>query len=191
MIEAIIGAFSNSVIRGDAFEAYKGQKWHSFFTRIGFFDKGDGGFIASKWVNAGIFAVVHGFVYQSLVLAFFAFVTMMIGQSFGWGMYVGAVGGRNGAGDEVPFIDRILMRFKNRPLLWGMFGLTIRGCLWALLLSLSLPMGNFVLVMIAGLSMGLCFYTADKVSRLFNGKINYWALGEAMFGFVLWGACFL
>ena len=132
-----------------------------------------------------LFAFVLAITSFDFITAFLVVATTAIGSSFGWGKYIGALEGRDTTAlNEVPFIDKLIIKFKNRPKLWGFIGLSLRGLLWTIwYLFLASSLVDIVLISIAGLSMGICYYISHK---FFSKDGSGWEAGEFIFGAIIW-----
>jgi hypothetical protein len=123
-------------------------------------------------------------------------------QAGGWGAYVGTMIGDKPPHSEVKWIDTIIKPLEKWPVLWGFVGLSLRGMLWGLLLSMAIW---HWLPILAGLSMGLVYLMTLRLGRYLktvtsyrwpNGKRVFrhdigWLWGEWMHGFILWYASFV
>jgi hypothetical protein len=121
-------------------------------------------------------------------------------QAGGWGAYVGTMIGDKPPHSEVKWIDTIIKPLEKWPVLWGFVGLTLRGGLWGLLLSLAIW---HWLPIVAGLSMALVYlpmlrlgaylktvtsYRWPSGKRVFRHDIG-WLWAEWIHGFMLWYCC--
>ncbi len=129
----------------------------------------------------------------ALALFAYAFAMMLRGSAPGWGDYIGAImGHRKGlalipAGktiesypqisqeyqlykplQEVEYIDRMIEGLKDRPVLWGIAGLSLRLGEWGLFLGAP-PLSFWPIL--AGLAAGPVCWIATKINRKYAWKI--------------------
>ena len=154
-LQMLCGAAANR-IRGGWFDGATAQEGGAFLAY-------------GKAINVFLFAAMVWACTGSVLLAVMCGVGMYGGQSFGWGRYVGALGGwEDKELREVAAIDVLIrwMRPKAQPMFvanpneeqryhydnagwlmaWGFAGLCLRGAVWGL--CLAVPM------MIYGLTQG-------------------------------------
>lgn len=140
---------------------------------------------------AGLHAVsAFPFEYESDMdwhLAIALIAAMRIGESIGWGRYIGAIVRKQiSSGSEVPQIDKTIYRFYSKPVVWGVAGLSLRGALLGLFIGL---VSHSVIPVVAGGTMGVVYLVAAIISeRTRFGRDGGWPLGELLFGLVLWPA---
>lgn len=140
----------------------------------------------SKISNDVVFGLSCYLVSGSVLIGIVGAMTMMLGRSWGWGSYVGAIDtGVNSGGEEVKWIDAITMKGSNHMRLRGVAALSLRGAMWTSLIAsgLSVVTLNLGMMWIApiGLLMGVCYYIG---SRIYKGYI--FECGEALFGAIMW-----
>lgn len=143
---------------------------------------------AGKIANDIIYGFVIFFLTFSYPIALISIPAMSAGRSFGWGDYIGALFGyRKTKLKEVVFIDFLIKPLINFSIVWGFIGLSLRGLVWSLFLALPLYFyigSNAQFLALVGLSMGVTY----KLCRmLVNDDSKAWALGERVFGSILWG----
>ena len=108
--------------------------------------------------------------------------------SAGWGKWVVAIldGNINNMESEDKEFDKLISRFEKYPVLWGVLGVTYRGAIMGLLLGA--PFSNFWMIL-AGASMGLCFYLARLTGQLYTlilkRQLDTWKIGEFYTGLAL------
>jgi hypothetical protein len=153
---------------------------------------------ANKIWYAVAFAVYGCFYFgpsfENFIVGFIACYTSY--QLYGWGLYVGnlLMGDKplNPETDrECELIDDLLygikFRFKGKtiylyeyPRLFGFCGTTLTGLIITFLWGLFT--GNLV-IMLSGLSMGVCYWIGGKLEKLYALGKGGWNWGE-----IIWGA---
>lgn len=169
-----LGAILNRV-RGGLFNNRTGIFW-------GYFKKYD------KILQPVLFGII--------TLNPLAGAAMWLGQSPGWGLYVGALGGFNKAGEEQSWIDCLIESLESRPRLWGFAGLSIRGVFWGTAIGLATlnPFMPFL-----GALMPLFYWPCMEVSKKLQSvygrdKVQAeagWAWSEWFWGGFIWGCSLL
>lgn len=134
--------------------------------------------------NAILFGVVMS--YQHNINPLYISVAMLIGASFGWGAYIGAMIHKR-IEPEVYFIDKLIVPLKYNPMLYGFVGLTIRGLVLAVPICLVF---HSLVPLLAGVIMGLVYFSVIKIVDKIVGYPDYgWAISEVLFGGLFWGIC--
>jgi hypothetical protein len=134
--------------------------------------------------NALLFGLVLS--YQHNINPAYISVAMLIGASFGWGAYIGAMIHKR-IEPEVYFIDKLLVGFKYNPMLYGFAGLTLRGLVFGLPIFLVF---HSIVPLLAGGLMGLVYFLIIKLVDKIVGYPDYgWAISEAIFGGLFWLIC--
>ena len=143
-----------------------------------------------KILNALAFGITFGMLQASWHFGLLAAVMMIVGQSLPWGEYIIAIGGwRNREWADVPQIDRVIARFRDDQLKWGLAGLTLRGGIWGLMF---VGLFQSFIPLIGGLLMGVSYWAAFRSVQKFTDNQDYaWTAGELFFGAVLWSSCYL
>lgn len=139
--------------------------------------------------NSILFGLLFGILVGSVPQGLLAALCMHLGASFGWGVYIGAVGGwEKNELKEVNFIDFIIRPFRKNMKLWGFLGLSLRGLLWGLFLAVSLAIDGVcpVPTLILSSLMGTCYYITTKL----QGQKG-WETGEILYGTILWASVFI
>lgn len=112
-----------------------------------------------------------------------------LGQSPGWGRYIGASqGNETQLLHEWPTIDWTIKWARPWPKLWGHLGLTLRGLAWGLTLSWFNPHTLWM-----GLAFPLSYSVAYFLCKEFethNPPGDAWELGEFFAGAALWSLVF-
>ncbi|MBI1425777.1 MAG: hypothetical protein GC149_20315 [Gammaproteobacteria bacterium] len=127
---------------------------------------------------------VYVFAAGAFALFLYQFAMMLRGSAPGWGDYIGAAGGwRTDTPEkplqEVDYIDRMIEPLKDRPVLWGIAGLSIRCGEWGLFIGA--PLLTFW-PLLAGLLAGPLCWVAVKIGKQRHG----WEIFEALLGAALW-----
>lgn len=151
-----------------------------------------------KTANDLAFGLLVGIAAGSYVVAALGVLAMAIGRAFGWGVYIGALGGweRHELKEFEP-IDVIIAAWKPdviaktdegfvynpiwRLRMWGFLGLMLRGMIWGACIGIAI--GNAWPV-IGGALMPICYLTAMTIHKDRNDKA--WETGEYLFGAILW-----
>lgn len=186
---AIIGAFSNRW-RGGGFPN------HTFMDKLGIPG------------NLLLYFAVSGFWVPtgspwSFKIALMGVLAMAIGAAFGWGGYVGAsFNGEISRKGDTPRIDRIIEKLEDRPFVWGIAGLSIRGILWSALLATPFFYADYfggilygwglIPMFLAGAAMGPVFFLVGRAFDKLDldpgtGWFSRWGVAEMVFGGILWG----
>jgi hypothetical protein len=144
------------------------------------------GIRGGRWINVIAFGFLCGWLYTPII-GVFAALGMAIGQSLGWGRYIGALGGwEQQELKEVWFIDAVISPLKHNMRLWGFVGLMLRGMFWGACIGISI---GSVWPMLAGATMPLCYLLALHLTRWTdNPQGRGWEVGEVLFGAVLWAS---
>jgi len=151
-----------------------------------------------KVVNSVIWALFCSYLFASslqdhvyvllapaAILFVYQFIVMLRFSAPGWGDYIGAaVGNRTDTPaeplQEVEYIDELIKGLKNKPVLWGIAGLSLRCGEWGLFLGAPLityiGFGAFY-PMFVGLLAGPVIYLLGKVN-----KQHAWENFEALLG---------
>lgn len=165
IIHIILGAFLNRVRGG-------------LFNHIPWVDKID------KLVQPIVFGIV--------TLNPFAAAAMWVGQSPGWGQYIGALSGLDKVGEEQSWIDCLIERLESHPRWWGFAGLSIRGAFWGSCLGLALLDWTLPLY---GALMPLFYWPCMELSKYLQSKLGRdkvqaeagWPWAEWVWGAFIWG----
>ena len=163
------------------------------------------------WVNAVVFGLMVLMVTHHSFTAIYAVLGMLAGSSYGWGRYIGAIGGwEQGPLEEDELVDLFIGWLKpnshegideagnlvtiyssqNKLFWWGMVGLSLRGVHWAWFL---IPIAGWW-VLLVGAQMGVAYYLMLKLARNLNRtnwKGDGWEWGEICYGALLWGTVLL
>lgn len=137
------------------------------------------------------------FVYYhfDLTAALWSFPACLIAMSFGWGRYIGTLGGwEKETWEEVDFIDHaiadlMVSKFSTHLInkydiddmrLWGFYGLTLRGAFMGIVLSLPL---HSVWPLLASTTMGIVYLASIEICHaVLKDRQRGWELGEVLFG---------
>lgn len=183
----ILGALSN---------AGRGSQWREWFN----VKPGKLEWVSSDVANALIFGVTVYITSGHFWLAASSFAAMNIGARPGWGDYIGALGGWRATGlKENRFIDPLISWLKKYPVWWGMAGMTLRGIFWGAMLAfpfwLLVDRADVAMEFLwRGAMMGVVYKFAVQWAKFRAGMEDGryqavgWALGELLYGAVLWGA---
>lgn len=135
-----------------------------------------------------------GFSFENWIVGFLACYVSY--QAYGWGLYIGKllIGGKlNPETDrENELIDDLLYGTKftikgkttylyEYPKLFGFVGTSLTGLIITFLWGLYT--GN-ILIMLSGLSMGVCYWIGGKLEKLYPLGKSGWNWGEWIFGAV-------
>lgn len=142
--------------------------------------------------------------------AFYALVTldvgrgllMWLGQTPGWGTYIGAVGNFNKAGKEQSWINKLIAPFEESTVFWGFTGLVFRGAFWGLCLACRLDFGFWYVniemvdpaIILYGMAFPLFVWPCLELSKVLNKKYGWdkvrpdagWAWAEWPWGGFIW-----
>jgi uncharacterized membrane protein len=110
-------------------------------------------------------------------------VAMWAGMSFGWGAYVGVLNGSVKPHPEQKWIDWMIKPLEKHPRLWGVIGVSIRGLVIGLLLSLATLSWPFIPL---SLSMGIVYLIGMNAPFKATRWLNHWTLSEILYGAVLY-----
>lgn len=139
-----------------------------------------------RLANVLVFGLFMGYA-LGWVYAIPCAVAMQLGQSLGWGRYIGALFGTEKEKlEEVWFIDVIIKPLKNDMQLWGAAGLALRGMFWASCIAVATlsPWLPFI-----GVLMPVCYYLAWIFSQeAKNPAGTAWETGEILWGAILWAS---
>lgn len=126
-----------------------------------------------------VYGIVFWFLVGSLVVSILVAVGMFLGQTFAWGNYTGAIFTREIDKErvDVAWIDKIVPKNYNNPVLWGIKCLSLRGLLWTFCITAPIMMfvPQALLLLPIGLIMGLVYYSSRKQN-----------IAEYVWGGVLW-----
>lgn len=138
-----------------------------------------------RTLNAVAFGVFLAVTQQSPWFFISGTLAMYVGQSLGWGSYIGAMIDRRITNpNEVVVIDLIIDPLFNKPWLWGFAGLTLRGLFWGAVVTLA-TLSAWPLL--AGALMGVAYAVAiEGASLLGRNREKGWSGGEYIFGAILW-----
>jgi len=152
-------------------------------------------------VFAGAFTCVisGGSVYtlDALYMFIALFLSMMIGNRFGWGSYINGMFQDKIGIDirkQISWIDNLVFPSKSHPDLRNCLALSLRGLMWTLPLTIAFWICSllgfyiaptFVWIFPLGLLMGFVYlFTTNEII-----EHSGWAWGEILWGYILWGAC--
>ncbi|CAB5212896.1 hypothetical protein UFOVP191_58 [uncultured Caudovirales phage] len=177
----IIGALSNA-IRGGQWKAFVPEKYH---------------WINSDAINATIYMATVYYLTGSAYLSLASFAAMWLGAMAGWNKYIGFLGGwEQGELSKLAYIDFFISPLKKWPRLWGFFGLSLRGLMWGICLSIPFFIFGYHAVAIKFIylsaTMGICYLLSIEymLSRIPTGNWQGagWGISELVYGGVLWHA---
>lgn len=171
---AILGGFLNRV-RGGLVHSFSDMIPSWLFKSINSVD---------KLIQGFIFGSIKGFTISPLVGLISALAMWGGAQIGGWGSYIGAMYKKDASRTEFAPIDFIIKPLSSNAVLWGLAGLSLRGAIWGGLLGLVCLS---IWPLLAGFCMGMIYYITEKVI----GIKHAWEVSEAIFGSVLWIACFI
>ena len=203
LIAAFIGLVMNG-IRGGGLTDYTWK--HNIINEM------DEGFIKpfSKVIHDIIFAALFSYGFdvsldgKGLLCFLTLYVAMWCGRSIGWGAYIGGLIDREvKKKKEVAFIDKLVMRKSDHPVLRNVAALSLRGMIWTVSLAVGLASLNeqcfsvslyqILLIAFSGLLMGVTYFLAigfnQKLKRFTKLNFGDWRFSECVWGFVLWGTC--
>ena len=109
-------------------------------------------------------------------------IGMIIGETPGWGAYVGTIGGITPPHPQVKWIDKIIQPLIKYPFWWAFAGLTIRGLFWGACLSVTSLNIWFIPF---SLSMGICYAIGMNSKIAIPPILDGWKLSELLYGFML------
>ncbi len=146
---------------------------------VNFLAQGD---IVNMTAFAVFIVITHGW---GPALFLYAAVMMLRGATPGWGRYIGAAcGWETEALEEVHYIDKLIERYKDRPRLWGVLGLSLRCGEWGLFIGA--PLLSFWPVLAGLLAGPIAYLVSRSVPR-----VHTWKAFEAILGGLFWAACVL
>ncbi|HEY1097147.1 MAG TPA: hypothetical protein VGF14_07900 [Alphaproteobacteria bacterium] len=109
-------------------------------------------------------------------------IGMIIGETPGWGAYVGTINGSTKPHPQVKWIDKIIQPLIKWPFWWAFAGLTLRGLFWGVCLAAGSL--NIWFIPLSAL-MGV-FYAIGMNSKVaMPPLLDPWKLSEIMYGFIL------
>lgn len=111
---------------------------------------------------------------------------MWLGQSPGWGAYVGTIHRNWLPHPEQKWIDWIIKPLDGKPFLWGLAGLSIRGLFWGALLAVHV---GSIWPAVVGVSMGIFYAGCAEIITRLKLNLDGWGFAEVVFGAFLWLAC--
>ena len=164
------------------------------------------------------FTIISGMTYNGVVdgapdysitfnvlAALIMFGAMFLGRAPGWGEYVGGMVEQRVTGKkEIEHIDELVLSDINYPVLRNAAALSLRGAMWTVSLAAGFLLCKFIAyphiagysliwLALSGLLMGAVYFVAIEIAERFTGKDrDYgWALGEYIWGGLLWLSCSL
>lgn len=109
-------------------------------------------------------------------------VGMIIGETPGWGAYVGTINGTTKPHPQVKWIDAIIQPLIKWPFWWAFAGLTIRGLFWGVCLALG--SWNCWFIPLSAL-MGVMYAIGMNSGVAKPPLLDEWKLSEILYGFTL------
>lgn len=151
-----------------------------------------------RYINAALFGLVVIFVTMNPWLGLACVPAMYLGSKPGFGKYPGAVGGwetKNLTGQI--YIDALIAHLVDRPVLWGLAGLLIRGMFWGICVAIPFACFGYYetavwLIALSAtlpLTVGASCHWAKRFEKYTTawGSIA-WSANELIYGAILWSA---
>lgn len=142
---------------------------------------------------------------QTLIISIFSTIGLYIGSTWGWGTYIGALGGwEKKKVAEVAVIDNIFSKYVFTQRIDGALRLAARGALWGACVAAGSILGGIICLLLgfgfsfslwpvfAGALMPAFYYVCIEFSRIvFNNAGKGWPLAEWLFGAFFYYVCWI